>query len=324
MVGPFELPNRLAMAPMSGVSTLAARLIALDAGAGLVVTETLSARALIRGTDAAKQKLSTGHGEELRAVQLFGSDPSMLGEACERLVDQGVRWIDLNVGCPVKKFIRQGAGAALLQEPRLLARILREMRRHTPEVLSLKIRSGWDAAHKNAPSIAAMAAAEGIDLLSVHGRTRAQQYRGDSDPEIIAEVVAAVPTLPVFANGDVTRVEDIAPLVQRTGAAGVMIGRGAVGNPWIFEQALLAGGKLAAPSASARLATMERHVELVSRTTLCPGSRLRELQRYVTAYSKGLPGGKRFRRAALGVDDPETLIELGRDFLGSLETREAA
>ncbi len=322
-MGPILLPNRLAMAPMSGVSTLAARLIARDAGAGLVMTETLSARALIRGTDAAKAKLATGCGEELRAVQLFGSDPLLLAESCQRLVDQGVRWIDLNVGCPVKKFIRQGAGAALLRDPTLLAEILRQMRRQVPEVLSLKIRSGWDASQRNAPEIAVMAAGEGIDLLSVHGRTRAQQYRGRSDPDLIAEVVAAVPQLPVLANGDVTRASQVRELAQHTGAAGIMIGRGAVGNPWIFEQALHDTGE-AAPSPASRLETLERHVELIGRTSTCEEARLRELRRYVTAYSKGLPGGKHFRTEALETTCPETLVALGQRFLQEAGAREAA
>ncbi len=326
-IGPIRLESRLALAPMSGVSTLAARLIAAEAGAGLVVTETISARALLRGTAAAEAKLQSGCGEDLRAVQLFGSEPADLAWACERLVDRGVRWIDLNAGCPVPKFIRQGAGSALLRDPLRLARILRSMRRQVPGVLSLKMRSGWDARSCHGPEIARLAASEGIDLLTVHGRTRAQQYRGHSDPARIREVVEAVPQLPVLANGDVTCAEDVPRLLEATGAIGVMIGRGAIGNPWIFEDALARGNAGSAggfPGAAARLATLERHVVLVARSTTDPEGRLRELRRYSVAYSKGLPGGRHFRVAAQQTTDPEQLVALARDFLSSPPTPRAA
>lgn len=324
-VGGLELANRLVFAPMSGVSTLPARLIARAAGAGLTMTETLSARALLRGAEQRHLRLGMEHGEDRLAVQLFGADPPALAEACRLLADRGVDWIDLNLGCPVPKFIRKGAGAALMRDPLAVGRIVAAMRAQVPGVLSVKMRAGWDARTRNAPEIARIAADAGADLVTVHGRTRAQQYRGRADRALIRSVVEAVPGLPVLANGDVREPGDVARMASETGAAGVMIGRGAVGHPWIFESALAlaAGCAVRPPSATERRLTLERHVELISRVARDPAERVRELRRYAGAYSKGLPGGRAFRVRALGLDDPDALVELARAFLSSPQ-REAA
>lgn len=321
-----RLPNRLVMAPMSGVSTLSARLIARDAGAGLVMTETLSARAFLAGRGGAPAKIATVPQEDRLAVQLFGSEPEILAEACGRLAERGFTWIDLNAGCPVPKFIRQGAGAALLRDPARLARIVAAMRARFEGVLSVKLRAGWDAASRNAPVVARQVVDEGADLISIHGRTRAQQYRGRADRVLIREVVRAVPEVPVLANGDVVAPADVAALVLQSGAAGVMIGRGAIGNPWIFEAALAWGGprELAPPDPATRLRTLERHVELVARAARGPEARVRELRRYAAAYSRGLPGGKQFRIRAMAAREPEALVALARDFLSDAAAREAA
>ena len=326
-LGGIRLPNRLAFAPMSGVSTLAARLIAREAGAGLTFTETLSARALVSGRGPARAKLATLPEEDRLAVQLFGSDAAVLGEACRHLADAGFSWVDLNVGCPVPKFIRQGAGAALLREPAKLAGIVKAMRAAFPGVLSVKLRAGWDARHRNAPEVAAALAGEGVELVTIHGRTRAQQYRGRADRALMAEVVAAIPALPVFANGDVRSASDVESLIRETGAAGVMIGRGAVGNPWVFEAALARSakrGREGAPAAEERLRTLERHVALVARAADDPATRVRELRRYAAAYSRGLPGGKRFRVQAMATEHPDALVALARDFLAEAALGAAA
>ncbi|MBW2241051.1 MAG: tRNA-dihydrouridine synthase [Deltaproteobacteria bacterium] len=316
-IGGLELPNRLVLAPMSSVSTLSARLIAQTAGAGLVVTETLSACALVRGSERRHLQRSTVPSEDRLAVQLFGAKLETLTEACWLLSDQGVQWIDLNLGCPVPKFLRKGAGSALMRTPLEIGRIVEAMRRSFHGVLSVKMRSGWDARSRNAPEVAQIAANAGAQLITIHGRTRAQQYRGRADRQLIRRVVEAVPELPVLANGDVTEATDVLAITAETGAAGVMIGRGAIGNPWIFEGALsLAAGKpIRPPTVADRMVTLERHAELIASVARDDRERVRELRRYASAYSKGLPGGRHFRVHAMKAEDAETLVTLTRNFL---------
>ncbi|MCP3984558.1 MAG: tRNA-dihydrouridine synthase [bacterium] len=316
-IGGLELPNRLVLAPMSSLSTLPARLIAQAAGAGLVVTEALSANALLRGAERRHLRQGISHGEHRLAVQLFGAEPGVLAEACRLLADQGTHWIDLNLGCPVPKFIRKGAGSALMQHPARVGSIVAAMRESFPGVLSVKMRSGWDAHSRNAPEIARIAAETGAELITIHGRTRTQQYRGRADREMIRQVVEAVPQLPVLANGDVTQPCDVVAMAKETGAAGVMIGRGAIGNPWIFEGALslAAGEGFCTPTAAMRLASLERHAELIASAARNDRERVRELRRYASAYSKGLSGGRRFRVRAMKIEDADRLVALTRSFL---------
>jgi nifR3 family TIM-barrel protein len=303
---------------MSGISNLPARLLAREAGAGLVFTETISARALVEDRPGALRKLASHPDEGRLAIQLFGGEAAFLGEATQRLVDRGVGWIDWNLGCPVKKFLRAGAGAALLAEPAKLPRLMRAMRHHMPGTLSVKMRLGPDAAHFVADEVAGMAAAEGFDLVSVHGRTRTQQYRGKADRDGIARVVAAVPQLPVLANGDIRSPEDVFSMLADTGAAGVMIGRAAVGNPWLFAQtlALGSGEQPEAPARRVRYATLERHVDWIQHSINDPAARTAQVRRYVAAYSKGMPGSSRFRERALCESDPATLLSMARVFFG--------
>jgi nifR3 family TIM-barrel protein len=316
----LTLASNLVMAPLAGVSNLPFRLIAREAGAALAFTETVSAKGLVRGGRKTWSLLESSPREAPVAFQLFGGEPEVLGEACRRLADAGAVWIDLNVGCPVKKFIRNGAGSALLRDlPRARAAIA-AMRRAFPGILSLKMRAGWDAATLCAPELARIAAAEGVELLSVHGRTRAQQYTGRADRGVIRRVVEAVPGTPVLANGDVVRPEDAFAMLRETGAAGVMIGRGAIGNPWIFEQilGLARGAPARAPGASERLATVERHVALLERSFPDRRALGANLKKYVSAYSKGLPGSAAFRQAALESEGADRILELTRDFFAGL------
>ena len=320
------LLSALAFAPMSGVSNLPARLVAREAGAGLVFSETVSARALVEGRPGALRKLRTDPREGRLAVQLFGGEERFLGEAAVGLAARGIQWLDWNLGCPVKKFLRAGAGAALLREPRLLPPLLAALRRSFPGTLSVKLRLGWDASHLVACEVARMCAAEGVDLVSVHGRTRAQQYRGHADREAIARVVDAVHGLPVLANGDVRSADDVFSMLEETGAAGVMIGRAAVGNPWIFAEALArsAGHSMDSPPRQVRLATLERHVDWIARVVDDSEARTAQVRRYVAAYSKGLPGSGRFRQRALAEPDPERIVSLAREFLSEGERHRRA
>jgi len=320
-LGRQTLENNLVLAPMAGVSNLPFRLIAREAGAALVFTETVSAKGLVMGGAKTRRLLHTSPRETPCAFQLFGSDPEVLGEACRRLEGEGAVWIDLNVGCPVKKFIRNGAGSALLRDLPRAGAIVAAMRRGFGGTLSVKMRSGWDDQCLNAPEFARIAASEGAELLSVHGRTRQQQYRGRADRDVIRRVVEAVPTTPVLANGDVVRPEDAMALLTETGAAGVMIGRGAMGNPWIFQQILaLQGGRAPRPpTAAERFETIERHIALMEDCFEDDRAFAHNLKKYVAAYSKGLPGSAAFRQEALESEDRDHILAITRRFFGRLE-----
>jgi nifR3 family TIM-barrel protein len=316
----LTLESNLVLAPMAGVSNLPFRLIAREAGAALAFSETVSAKGLVRGGRKTWRLLETSPREVPVAFQLFGSEPGVLGEACRRLEELGAAWIDLNAGCPVKKFIKNGAGSALLRDLPRAAAILRAMRRSFSGTLSVKLRAGWDEGSINAPEFARIAVAEGVELCSVHGRTRSQQYAGEADRGVIRSVVAAVPGTPVLANGDVVAPEHVFETLRETGAAGVMIGRGALGNPWIFEQtlALARHGSHRRPSPAERLATIERHVGLLARAIPDRRSLGANLKKYVSAYSKGLPGSAAFRRRALESQDPDAILDLTRAYFASL------
>ncbi len=314
-----RLENNLVLAPMAGVSNLPFRLIAREAGAALGFTETVSAKGLVMGGPKTWRLLRTTPREAPVAFQLFGSDPGVFAEACRRLDDEGAAWIDLNVGCPVKKFIRNAAGSALLRDLPRAAAIVRAIRKSFGGTVSVKMRTGWDADSINAPEFARIAAAEGAELLTVHGRTRAQQYTGRANREIIRQVVEAAPEVPVLANGDITTPEDVFSMLRDTGAAGVMIGRGAMGNPWIFEATLaLARGTAPRPvSAEVRLATVEHHVSLMQNAYEDAQTFASNLKKYVAAYSKGLPGSAAFRQQALEETDADRILELTRAFFST-------
>lgn len=319
--GPVELESNLVLAPMAGVTNLPFRLIARRFGAALVFTETVSARGLVSRGAKSWRLVETAPAESPLAYQIFGSNAEALGEATRMLADRGAHWIDLNLGCPVRKFIRNGAGSALLRVPSAVAPLIRSMRRALPRgVISVKVRTGWDSTSITAPEVARIAEAEGADLLSVHGRTRAQQYSGSADRGRIAEVVSGV-AIPVLANGDITRASDALDMLRETGAAGVMIGRGALDNPWIFGQILelAAGRPLPVPSREDRAELVERHLILIR--GYCPDERraVHMLKKYLSAWSTGLVGGGAFRSRIHRASEFDAVVRDAREFF-----REAA
>jgi nifR3 family TIM-barrel protein len=311
-----RLARNLILAPMAGVTNLPFRLIAREAGAALVFTETVSARGLTSGGARTWRLVESSPREQPLAYQLFGRDIAALGEATRMLADRGARFVDLNLGCPVKKFIRNGAGSALLREPGHVAKLVRAMRAGLPDgVISVKMRTGWDASSITAPEVARVAEAEGADFVSVHGRTRAQLYRGSASHEHIAAVVAAV-RIPVFANGDVVTAEGALETLHRTGAAGVMIGRGAMSNPWIFSQVIeIAEGRpLPRPSREERAELIERHLGLMLGYFSERRSAVHMIKKYLCAYSQGLPGSVAFRDRVNRADELDGLIADGTQF----------
>ncbi len=315
-VGPVRLARNLVLAPMAGVTNLPFRLIARQAGASLVFTETVSAKGLVHRGPKSWRLVESSPREEPLAYQLFGGEAEFLGEATRMLAERDARWVDLNLGCPVKKFLKHGAGSCLLRDPPLVAPLVRAMRRALPDgVVSVKVRTGWDESSITAPEVARIAEAEGADLVSVHGRTRAQLYSGKSDRGRIRDVVEAV-RIPVLANGDITRAEHALEMLRETGAAGVMIGRGAMANPWIFSQIveLASGRPPPQPTSEDRERLVDRHLALMIDYFRDDRSTVHMLKKYLCAYSSGLPGGNEFRGRITRATELERLVDDAKSF----------
>lgn len=314
-IGNLKLANDLIFAPMSGVTDFASRLIARELGAGLAVSEMLSAVAL-----AARQPktlaMAAAHPEERPlAYQVFGSGEEQLARAAALLTELGAGLIDLNCGCPVRKVLKGGAGAALMREPAKVARLVAAMCRATPLPVTVKIRAGWNGAAINAPLVARAAEEAGAAAVTIHPRTAAQGFTGRADWSIIRQVKEAV-RIPVIGNGDVTRPEDVQRMREECGCDAVMIGRAAMGNPWIFSQALaLQEGRVPRhPSPADRRRVALRHFALLAegRST---HSLAVNFRRCLMWYSRGLPRSAAFRAAVSRQGDLEELAgELSRYF----------
>jgi nifR3 family TIM-barrel protein len=296
---------------MAGVTNLPFRLIAREAGAALVFTETISAKGLAAGGPKSWELVESSPLEAPLAYQLFGSDAAVLAEATRMLVARGAVFVDLNLGCPVKKLVRHGAGAALLRDPPSIAPLLAAMRRALPDgVLSVKMRLGWSMASITAPEVARIAEAEGVDFVSVHGRTRAQRYSGRVSCKHIRDVVDAV-DIPVFANGDIFEAQEAIDMLRETGAAGVMIGRGAMRRPWIFSQIIeLAEGRpVPRPSPEERAALVERHLAMMMDYFRDSTRMVHMLKKYICAYSTGIPGSSAFRERINRAQDLDRVVD---------------
>jgi len=301
-LGALGLDAPYLMAPMSGISNSGFRSLARRAGAAQTFSETVSARALLY-SDRRPRGLPPAFHRENTAVQLFGGDELEMAEAALWLENAGFSWLDLNFGCPVKKFIRAGAGAALLRTPDRAARLVARVRRAFPGTLSVKLRSGWDRDNRNAAEIGRLCREEGVDLVSVHGRTRQQAYRGASDPLVIRDVVESVHPLPVLANGDVESLEDARRLMKQTGAAGVLIGRAAARDPWIF--AACRGRRV---TGALRLDAWRESLTALAQEFPDADRGLHPLRKLVACVFRGLPGCARLRHELAQLASVSSLI----------------
>ena len=280
----------LRLAPMAGVTNAPFRLVARECGAGLLTSEEIDARALVADNAHTRELARYLPGERPLAMQLLGADPDVLAEAARRLEGAGADAVDLNMGCPVPKIVAKGQGAALMRDPLRAALVIRAMRKAVTVPLTIKIRGGWDERTLNAVEIARTAEDEGVDAITVHPRTRSQQFSGRGPWDVIAEVVAAA-GVPVTGNGDVRSRDEAGAMARATGCAAVMIGRGALGAPWVF---------CAEPTSDAgRERIIRRHCALIQ-AHLPERAALLQLKKHLAWYSSGRPFGARLRPALFG------------------------
>ena len=285
---------------MAGVTNAPFRLVCRECGAGPLTSEEIDAHAYVRDNGKTQALTSYLPAERPLAMQLLGADPDMLAEAARRLEAAGADAIDLNMGCPVHKIVVKGHGSALMRDPLAAAVIFRTMRKAVTVPFTIKIRSGWDERTLNAVEIARLAESEGVDVITVHPRTRSQQFTGRAPWDVIAAVVAAV-RLPVVGNGDVRSVDDARAMVAATGCAAVMIGRGALGAPWIFRAAPV--------DRDARATIIARHTALIE-AHLPERMALVQLKKHLAWYSSGLPGSAAMRPRLFGAASPAEVREL--------------
>lgn len=297
-IGSVTLPNQLILAPMAGVTDLAFRQICREHGAGLTVTEMASAKALEYGDKKTPRLLRLARGEHPASAQIFGSDPACMARSAKRALElSGCDIIDINMGCPAPKIVGNGDGSALMKSPDLAARIVAAVKQAVPVPVTVKFRMGWDAQSVNCVEFARLCEQAGADMVAVHGRTRSQQYGGTANWDIIRAVKEAV-SIPVAANGDVFAPQDVPRILAHTGADFVMIGRGSLGDPWIFERAhaLMQTGVLPPlPPFAARIDTAVRQIELAAADK---GERvaLLEARKHVNWYLKGVSHVRDFKK----------------------------
>ena len=307
-IGNVELENRYILGPMAGVTDLPFRLLCREQGAGLLCMEMVSAKAIYYNNRNTESLLEIHPNEKPVSLQLFGSDPKIMSEMAKRIEKRPFAILDVNMGCPVPKVVKNGEGSALMKDPKLVYEIVSALVKAIEKPVTVKIRKGFDDDHVNAVEIARIAEEAGAAAVAVHGRTREQYYSGKADWDIIRQVKEAV-SVPVIGNGDVTSPQKAAELVRLTGCDGIMIARGAQGNPWIFSEMIHweeTGELPSRPDKDEVREMMLRHARLQLEYK-GEFSGIREMRKHVAWYTKGLKGAARLREK---VNDVESLEEL--------------
>ncbi|MDY0071031.1 MAG: tRNA dihydrouridine synthase DusB [Thauera sp.] len=316
----FTLRNNLFVAPMAGVTDRPFRQLCKKLGAGVAVSEMVTSNSLLYGSEKTRRRADhTGEVDPI-SVQIAGADPVMMAEAARYNADRGAQIIDINMGCPAKKVCNVMAGSALMQDEPLVARILEAVVGAVPDTpVTLKFRTGWDRANKNAPIIARIAEDSGIQAIAIHGRTRADQYRGEAEYDTIAAVKSQV-RIPVIANGDIDSPEKARHVLEYTGADGVMIGRAAQGRPWIFreiEHFLATGEHLPPPLVSDIHRICREHLDdLYGFYGEDRGVKI--ARKHISWYTKGLIGSAAFRRAMNQLPDVRSQLDAVDHFFADL------
>lgn len=307
-IGTLKLKNRLIMAPMSGVTNLPFRRIVKRLGAGLVTTEMVSAMGLSRGQERSFKYLRSDPEERPLAVQIFGSDPRVMAEAARMVVDEGADLVDINMGCPARKVVKTGAGGALLRSLDQVRDIVSSVRTVCTVPVTVKTRAGWSQDRPVARDIAKIVEDCGADAITIHPRFVTQRFSGNADWEIISQVKSEV-RIPVIGNGDVCSPSQALEMIQQTGCDGVMIGRAAMGNPWIFREILNldSGRDICSPTVSERREIILLHFRLLM-DHMGEGGAAKVMRGLLLWYTKGLPYSSRFRGAFTDIHDLDAMV----------------
>ncbi|MDF2892241.1 MAG: TIM-barrel protein nifR3 family [Clostridia bacterium] len=318
-IGNIELANNVFLAPMAGVTDMAYRAICKQFGCGLTYTEMVSAKGMYYKSENTRELMALAPEEQPAAIQIFGSDADILAGIAAEVQAAGADIIDINMGCPTPKIVKNGDGSALMLKPELVAEIVKKVAAAVTVPVTVKIRKGWDEHHINAVEIAQVAEQNGAKAVTVHGRTREQFYSGQADWEIIKKVKQAV-GIPVIGNGDVVSPETADKMLELTGCDGIMIGRGAEGNPWIFKRIieyLKSGNIIPEPSYEEKVEMAIFHLE---KTIEQKGEAIgvKEMRKHLAWYLKGMPGSSIIKTEVFKLDKVEDVKKLLQVYLNKL------
>ena len=324
-VGPVRIDSPVLLAPMTGVTDLPFRRIVRRYGSGLNVTEMIASQAMIRETRQSLQKAAWDPVEEPISMQLAGCTPHEMAEAARLNEDRGAAIIDINMGCPVRKVVNGDAGSALMRDLKLATDIVAATVKAVSVPVTLKMRMGWDNASLNAPELARIAEDIGVRMITVHGRTRCQMYKGEADWAFIRSVKDAV-AIPVIANGDICTIDDAEQALALSGADGIMIGRGTYGRPWLLRQMMhwfATGTRLPDPSIDEQYRVIVEHYEaMLSHYGEMTGVNM--ARKHIGWYTKGLPGSAEFRNRVTQVPEARTVLAMLAEFYAPWLSRAAA
>lgn len=321
-IGNIELENNVFLAPMAGITDKTFRIICREMGAGLVFTEMVSSKGLYYNDENTKELTDIDQRERPTALQIFGSDPKVMAEVVEKYINprKDIDIIDINMGCPAPKIVKNGDGSSLLKDPVLVRKILKEVIKVSEKPVTLKIRMGWDHNNINGIEIGKIAEKEGIDALTIHGRTRDMFYSGEADWDFIRRLKETI-GIPIIGNGDIFDPIDALRMIEYTKCDGVAIGRGAMGNPWIFKRIkLLVNGKDdSQPTDEDRINMAIKHLNMMSHLK---GEHIgvREMRKHIAWYLKGMKNSNAIRNHINTIDTKDKIIEILSNYLLELNS----
>ena len=322
-IGNVKLDNKVFLSPMAGVTDLPFRLICKEQNCGMLYTEMINAKALCYDDANTKKMLKIEEEEHPVAVQIFGSDPEFMGRAAQIMNEYPNEILDINMGCPAPKVVKNGDGSALMKNPKLAEEVLKAVVKNSEKPVTLKIRKGWDDTCINAVEMAKIAEESGVSAIAIHGRTREQYYSGKADWDIIREVKENV-SIPVIGNGDVFEVEDAINMLNKTNCDAIMIGRGAQGNPWIFKRInhyMQTGEILPEPTLEEKIDTAMKHLKLAVEEH---GEyvAVREMRKHIAWYLNGLRNSARVRDEINKIESYEEVVNKLKSYMQDCLTLE--